>query len=51
MSKRNRLSNQRVCCFCGLSQNNELEFGKFYEDGEILTHYYCLVCDFVNIVS
>ncbi|KAF3429958.1 hypothetical protein E2986_01232 [Frieseomelitta varia] len=43
MSKRNRLSNQRVCCFCGLSQNNELEFGKFYEDGEILTHYYCLL--------
>ncbi|KAK1129058.1 hypothetical protein K0M31_020188 [Melipona bicolor] len=43
MSKRNRLSNQRICCFCGLSQNNELEFGKFYEDGEILTHYYCLL--------
>ncbi|XP_050494230.1 putative uncharacterized protein DDB_G0282133 isoform X2 [Bombus huntii] len=43
MSKRNKPSKHRICCFCRLSENNELEFGKFYEDGEIVTHYYCLL--------
>lgn len=50
MSKRNKSSKHRICCFCRLSENNELEFGKFYEDGEIVTHYYCLVHDFICII-
>ncbi|XP_012151382.1 uncharacterized protein LOC100880920 isoform X2 [Megachile rotundata] len=42
MPKRNK-SKDKVCCFCGLSDNNELKFGKFYEHGDIITHYYCLL--------
>lgn len=37
------------CCFCGLSDEDELKFGKIYEHEDIITHYYCLVlcfCDF-----
>lgn len=36
-------TNNRICCFCGLSEDNELEFGKFYEHDGIITHYYCLL--------
>ncbi|XP_026301695.1 uncharacterized protein PF11_0213, partial [Apis mellifera] len=44
MSKKNKKSSKhKICCFCRSSQNNELEFGKFYEDGNIVTHYYCLL--------
>ncbi|XP_076618815.1 uncharacterized protein LOC143340565 isoform X1 [Colletes latitarsis] len=43
MSKRNKLPSSRICCFCGLSEDNELEFGKFYKHGDIVTHYYCLL--------
>ncbi|KAK2583640.1 hypothetical protein KPH14_009576 [Odynerus spinipes] len=35
--------NLKSCCFCGLTEDNELEFGKFYEHGGIVTHYYCLL--------
>ncbi|XP_024947582.1 uncharacterized protein LOC107274561 isoform X2 [Cephus cinctus] len=37
------LSNNRICCFCGLSTNNELEYGKIYEYDDIIAHYYCLL--------
>ncbi|XP_043462179.1 putative uncharacterized protein DDB_G0277255 isoform X2 [Leptopilina heterotoma] len=33
----------KVCCFCGLADINELEYGKIYELGNIVTHYYCLL--------
>lgn len=46
MSKKNKSSKHKICCFCRSSQNNELEFGKFYKDGNIVTHYYCLVRSF-----
>ncbi|XP_076163403.1 uncharacterized protein LOC143144656 [Ptiloglossa arizonensis] len=42
MSKRKTLK-QRLCCFCGLSEDDELEFGKIYKHGDIVTHYYCLL--------
>ncbi|XP_076277631.1 uncharacterized protein LOC143207744 isoform X2 [Lasioglossum baleicum] len=42
MSKRKFLDRKR-CCFCGLSDDNELEYGKFYEHGDVVTHYYCLL--------
>ncbi|XP_046818615.1 myb-like protein I isoform X4 [Vespa crabro] len=35
--------NLKVCCFCGLTEDNELEFGKFHEYHGIVTHYYCLL--------
>lgn len=35
--------NLKVCCFCGLTEDNELEFGKFHEYHGIITHYYCMV--------
>ncbi|XP_076663275.1 uncharacterized protein LOC143366255 [Andrena cerasifolii] len=43
MSSRSKSHSLRVCCFCGLSEDNELEFGKFYRHGNIVTHYYCLL--------
>ncbi|XP_076754834.1 uncharacterized protein LOC143425718 [Xylocopa sonorina] len=43
MSKRSKLSTSKNCCFCGLSKNSELEYGKFYQHDDILTHYYCLL--------
>ncbi|XP_033216240.1 uncharacterized protein LOC117172427 [Belonocnema kinseyi] len=33
----------KVCLFCGLTEDNELEYGKLYELGPIVTHYYCLL--------
>ncbi|XP_076642992.1 uncharacterized protein LOC143353496 isoform X2 [Halictus rubicundus] len=42
MSKRKSLD-RKSCCFCGLSDNDELEYGKFYEHGDVITHYYCLL--------
>ncbi|XP_043670618.1 uncharacterized protein LOC122630314 isoform X1 [Vespula pensylvanica] len=41
MSTKNH--NLKVCCFCGLTEDNELEFGKFHEYRGIVTHYYCLL--------
>ncbi|XP_078050635.1 uncharacterized protein LOC144477074 isoform X2 [Augochlora pura] len=41
MSKRK--FDQMICCFCGLPDDNELEYGKFYEHGNVVTHYYCLL--------
>ncbi|XP_043494560.1 protein PFF0380w-like isoform X1 [Polistes fuscatus] len=35
--------NLKICCFCGLTEDNEFEFGKFYEYHGIVTHYYCLL--------
>ncbi|XP_015171151.1 PREDICTED: GATA zinc finger domain-containing protein 14-like [Polistes dominula] len=35
--------NVKICCFCGLAEDNEFEFGKFYEYRGIVTHYYCLL--------
>ncbi|KAL2722490.1 signal transducer and activator of transcription B-like isoform X1 [Vespula squamosa] len=35
--------NLKLCCFCGLTEDNELEFGKFHEHHGIVTHYYCLL--------
>lgn len=32
-----------VCCFCGLKEDNELVYGKFYQHSGYVTHYYCLV--------
>ncbi|XP_054001720.1 uncharacterized protein PF3D7_1120600-like isoform X1 [Hylaeus anthracinus] len=43
MSKRNKSPDSKQCCFCGLSEDNELEFGKIYKHGDIVTHYYCLL--------
>ncbi|XP_058789473.1 uncharacterized protein LOC131663224 isoform X2 [Phymastichus coffea] len=51
MSRRNKSQMSRsfvkdgkkLCCFCGLPDDNELEFGKFYEYEGIVTHYYCLL--------
>ncbi|CAL7952237.1 unnamed protein product [Xylocopa violacea] len=43
MSKRSKSSTNKNCCFCGLSKNNELEYGKFYQHDDIFTHYYCLL--------
>ncbi|XP_076223640.1 uncharacterized protein LOC116424549 isoform X2 [Nomia melanderi] len=34
---------RKICCFCGLPDDDELQFGKFYEYGDIVTHYYCLL--------
>ncbi|XP_014478792.1 PREDICTED: uncharacterized protein LOC106746574 isoform X2 [Dinoponera quadriceps] len=36
-------SSTKVCCFCNSSEDNELEYGKFYEQDGIVTHYYCLL--------
>ncbi|EFN81878.1 G2/M phase-specific E3 ubiquitin-protein ligase [Harpegnathos saltator] len=36
-------SSSKVCCFCNLAEDNELEYGKFYEQDGIVTHYYCLL--------
>lgn len=36
-------SSRKVCCFCNLTENNELEYGKFHEHNGIVAHYYCLV--------
>ena len=36
---------KQVCCFCGLPDDNELEFGKIYHYQGIVTHYYCLVSE------
>lgn len=36
-------TDKKVCSFCGLKDDNELEFGKFHEYDGIVTHYYCLV--------
>ncbi|XP_034191293.2 uncharacterized protein LOC117609273 isoform X1 [Osmia lignaria lignaria] len=41
MSQRKMLSKR--CCFCGLSDEDELKFGKIYEHADIITHYYCLL--------
>lgn len=50
MSKRTRTSIDNVCCFCGSSEDNELELGKFYKRGHIVTHYYCLVLSILSIL-
>jgi hypothetical protein len=35
---------RKVCLFCKTDEDNELLYGKIYElDGEIVTHYFCLV--------
>ncbi|OXU25115.1 hypothetical protein TSAR_002713 [Trichomalopsis sarcophagae] len=34
---------KQICCFCGLTEDNEVEFGKFYQHRGIVTHYYCLL--------
>ncbi|XP_014215210.1 uncharacterized protein LOC106644280 isoform X2 [Copidosoma floridanum] len=34
---------KQICCFCFMSENNELEFGKLYHYNGIVTHYYCLL--------
>nr|XP_012233989.1 PREDICTED: uncharacterized protein LOC105678868 isoform X1 [Linepithema humile] len=31
------------CCFCNSTEDNELQYGKFYEHDGIVTHYYCLL--------
>ncbi|XP_025268899.1 uncharacterized protein LOC105259473 [Camponotus floridanus] len=36
-------SSCRTCCFCNLTEDNELEYGKFHEYNGIFTHYYCLL--------
>ncbi|KAJ9595463.1 hypothetical protein L9F63_013374, partial [Diploptera punctata] len=34
----------KTCLFCNQYEDNELQYGKFYElDGDIVTHYYCLL--------
>ncbi|XP_069680738.1 uncharacterized protein [Periplaneta americana] len=34
----------KLCIFCNLDEDNELLYGKIYElDGDIVTHYYCLL--------
>ncbi|XP_011501260.1 PREDICTED: putative uncharacterized protein DDB_G0282133 isoform X2 [Ceratosolen solmsi marchali] len=52
MSRRNKPQTQFIihrdptkpsCCFCGLSEENEVEYGKFYQHSGIITHYYCLL--------
>ena len=40
----------KSCCFCGLSDDNEIEYGKLYELGTIVTHYYCLVSIIFHIL-
>lgn len=42
-SSTNTTSPAKVCCFCNLTEDNELEYGKLYEQDGIVTHYYCLV--------
>ncbi|XP_025268901.1 uncharacterized protein LOC112639372 isoform X2 [Camponotus floridanus] len=36
-------SSRKVCCFCNLTEDDELKYGKFYEYNGIVTHYYCLL--------
>ncbi|XP_072748731.1 uncharacterized protein [Anoplolepis gracilipes] len=36
-------SSRKACCFCNLTEDNEVEYGKFYEYNGIVTHYYCLL--------
>ncbi|XP_043266566.1 uncharacterized protein [Venturia canescens] len=33
----------KTCCFCGLADVNELDYGKIHEYSGIITHYYCLL--------
>lgn len=42
---------KKVCCFCNLPDDNEVEFGKFHEYQGIVTHYYCLVINQFNLRS
>ncbi|XP_012277126.1 uncharacterized protein LOC105697949 isoform X2 [Orussus abietinus] len=37
------IGSNKSCCFCGLSEDNEVEFGRFYEYEGIITHYFCLL--------
>ncbi|XP_017877357.1 uncharacterized protein LOC108623397 isoform X2 [Ceratina calcarata] len=43
MSEASRAVTPKACCFCGLTEDNELDYGKFHENGDITTHYYCLL--------
>ncbi|XP_032672057.1 uncharacterized protein LOC116844530 isoform X2 [Odontomachus brunneus] len=36
-------SSSKVCCFCNLADDNELDYGKLYDQYGIVTHYYCLL--------
>lgn len=36
-------SGDQKCCFCGLKDDDEVKYGKFYEYQGIVTHYFCLV--------
>ncbi|KAL6255966.1 hypothetical protein P5V15_013203 [Pogonomyrmex californicus] len=43
MSTKSSSSPAKVCSFCNLSDDNELEYGKIYEHNGVVTHYYCLL--------
>ncbi|XP_046741470.1 uncharacterized protein LOC124408534 isoform X2 [Diprion similis] len=32
-----------TCCFCGFSEDDEVEYGKLWNQDGIVTHYYCLL--------
>ncbi|KAG7207936.1 hypothetical protein KM043_009524 [Ampulex compressa] len=43
MSTRNKIKGSTACCLCGLSEKDELQYGKIYEHSGIVIHYYCLL--------